>query len=95
VFFISGSKHAKAVLLSKVKFNPNGIIPKAKTKSPSPPKETEDDGPPPITVTLPRGIVVIDNEKQMFVCDYCSNKPLNSMFQIESVKYEPLSYSVI
>ncbi len=31
------------------------------------------------------GIVVIDNDLQKFVCDYCNNKPLNSMFQIEQV----------
>ena len=64
-----------------------GIVPEEQLKAPSPPKKTVPDGPPPITVTLPKGIVVIDQERQKFLCDYCSNKPLNSMFQIEQVEY--------
>jgi hypothetical protein len=51
----SGSKHAKAVLLSKTKFNPSGIVSEIKTESPTQVEKIETvSSPPPITVTLPR-----------------------------------------
>ena len=82
----AGSKHAKAVLLSKTKFKLGAVAADPKEKSPSPATSSSAAAdPPPITVKLPRGIVVVDSERQKFVCDYCSNKPLNSMLQIEQV----------
>jgi hypothetical protein len=75
------------VLQSKTKFKLNGIMPETKPKSPSPEPSTDDT--PPITVTLPRGIIVIDGDRQKFVCDYCNNKPLNSLLQVEQVPILP------
>jgi hypothetical protein len=84
-FFPTGAKHAKQVVMSKAKFDPTtvGVAPRQKPAAPEP--EKKPDGPAPITVTLPRGILVVDSARQKFACDYCGNKPLNSMLQIEQV----------